>query len=96
MQIHPGGAADFISHRPAQLDHGVRWISRTVDQQALGLLLPATAEPEGYSAEKAKGNIKVLPPGGEFHCEMEVGALTPAEAIEMEQAIKNILPCKPG
>jgi hypothetical protein len=90
MQVHPDGSADFISHRPDQLDHGVRWISRTADQDALGLLLPATAEPEGYTAEKAKGNIKVLPPGGEFHFSLETGALNPAEAKEMEAKINQI------
>jgi hypothetical protein len=91
MQLHPDGSADFISHRPAELDHGVRWISRTADQDCLGIILPATAEPEGYTAEKAKGNLKVLPPGGEFVCHMEVGALTPAEASQMEEKINQIL-----
>jgi hypothetical protein len=91
MQLHPDGSADFISHRPSQLDHGVRWISRTADQDALGLILPATAEPEGYTAEKAKGNIKVLPPGGEFYCEMVVGALNQPEAAELAGQIKRVL-----
>jgi hypothetical protein len=91
MQLHPDGSADFISHRPGQLDHGVRWISRTADQDALGIILPATAEPEGYTAEKAKGNLKLLPPGGVFHFDLEVGALTPAEAREMEANITRIL-----
>jgi hypothetical protein len=91
MQVHPDGSADFISHRPAKLDHGVRWISRTADQDCLGIVLPATAEPEGYTAEKAKGNIKILPPGGEFHCEMEAGALTPDEAKAMEEKINQII-----
>ena len=91
MQVHPDGSADFISHRPSELDHGVRWISRTVDQDCLGIILPATAEPEGYTAEKAKGNIKVLPPGGEFHCDMEVGALSPVEARQLAEKINRIL-----
>jgi hypothetical protein len=91
LQLHPDGSADFISHRPAQLAHGVRWISRTADQDCLGIVLPATAEPEGYSAEKAKGNIKTLPPGGEFYCEMEAGALSQPEAEEMAVKIKRIL-----
>ena len=60
MQVHPDGSADFIRHRPEQLDKGVRWIYRSPDQDALGIILPATAEPEGYTAEKAKGNVKVL------------------------------------
>lgn len=91
MQVHPDGSADFISHRPAELDHGVRWICRTADQDAVGIVLPATAEPDGYLAEKAKGNIRVLPPGGEFHCQMEAGALTPGEARAMAAKIDKIL-----
>jgi hypothetical protein len=91
MQLHPDGSADFISHRPAELDHGVRWISRTADQDCLGIILPATAEPEGYAAEQAKGNIKVLPPGGEFYFELEAGALTPPEARALENRITQII-----
>ncbi len=91
MQVHPNGSADFISHRPTELDHGVRWISRTADQDCLGIILPATAEPEGYSAEQAKGNIKVLPPGGEFHFDLEMGALTPVEARAMEEKITLLI-----
>ena len=29
MQVHPDGSADYISHRPQQLDKAVRWISLT-------------------------------------------------------------------
>lgn len=89
MQVHPDGRADYIRHRPAQLDKGIRWISRTADQDALGLMLPATAEPEGYTAEKDKGNIKVLPAGGRFRCELEISALTPDEAERMEEQIAH-------
>jgi hypothetical protein len=91
MQVHPDGSADYIRHRPDQLDKGVRWICRTPDQDALGLLLPATAEPEGYLAERAKGNLKVLPAGGQFHFELEMGALAPAEVGPMQEKISHIL-----
>lgn len=80
MQLHPDGAADFVSHRPDQLDHAVRWMSRNVDQDALGLLLPATAEVDGYTAEKAKGNLKLIAPQGSFLCSIEFGALGRSEA----------------
>jgi hypothetical protein len=95
MQVHPDGSADYIRHRPDQLDKGVRWISRTADQDALGIVLPATAEPEGYLAEKAKGNIKMLPPKGEFHFELEMGMLAPAEAKRMEKKITQIVQMRP-
>ncbi len=91
MQVHPDGSADFISHRPDQLDHGVRWISRTPDQDALGLILPATAEPEGYTAEKAKGNVKTLPGGAQWRCDMELGALTADEARAMAAEIERLV-----
>lgn len=91
MQVHPDGSADFISHRPSQLRHGVRWISRTPDQDALGMLSPATAEPEGYTAEKAKGNVLTLAGGAEWRCDMEMGALTADEAGVMAGEIERIL-----
>ena len=91
LQIHPDGTADFISHRPSQLEHGVRWISRTGDQDALGLLLPATAEPEGYLAEKRKGHLKVLKSGEEFHAEMLLGALGRKRASQLARKIQDIV-----
>jgi hypothetical protein len=91
MQVHPDGSADYISHRPDQLDHGVRWISRTPDQDCLGIVLPATAEPEGYTAEKEKGNIKQLAGGAEWVTRMEIGTLTPDEAAAMAAHISQIL-----
>ncbi len=91
MQVHPDASADYIRHQPTQLEKGVRWICRTPDQDALGLVLPATAESEGYSAEKAKGNVKLLGPGATFHCEMEAGVLTESEARKMERKIAALV-----
>ena len=75
MQVHPDGAADFVRHRPDELPKGIRWMTRTADQDAIGIVLPATAEPDGYTAEKAKGNVLMLPPDEEWRCTMEFGAL---------------------
>jgi Domain of unknown function (DUF4432) len=75
LQRLPDGSADFVRHRPAQLPHGVRWISRTPDQDCLGLVLPATAETEGLSAERAKGNVLQLPGEASFRCDYEIGVL---------------------
>jgi len=91
MQVHPDSSADFIRHRPSQLDKGVRWIYRSPDQDALGIFLPATAEPEGYAAEKAKGNIKVLGAGESFKCEIEAGVLDPAAAGALSAHIEEVL-----
>ena len=81
LQQHPDGTADYIRHRPAQVDKGVRWICRTPDQDALGMVLPATAESEGFSAEKAKGYIKTLDGGATFVCELEMGVLDQRTAV---------------
>jgi hypothetical protein len=91
LQVHPEGNADYVRHRPSQLDKGVRWICRTPDQDALGLVLPATAEPEGYTAEKAKGNIVTVPAQGNWHFDLEIGALDAGEAQEVERKIETVL-----
>ena len=91
LQVHPDGSADYIGHRPEQLPVGVRWICRTPDQDALGIVLPATAEPEGYLAEQAKGNIRTLPGGETFTCDMTVGVLDKAAAGEMAGQIEKIV-----
>jgi hypothetical protein len=91
MQVHPDGSADYIRYRPTQLDKGIRWICRTPDQDALGMLLPGTAEPEGYSAEKAKGNIKILPAKNVFNFDLEMGTLSVKEARQIEEKISQII-----
>jgi hypothetical protein len=86
LQIHPDGSADYVRHKPAQLDHGIRWICRTPNQQALGME-PGTAGVEGFSAEKAKGNVKILAPGAEFFCEYAAGLVDPKTAAELEMRV---------
>jgi len=92
MQVHPDGTADYVAHRPDQLDKGVRWIVRTDGQEdALGMVLPATAEPEGYHAEKRKGNVKTLAAGDTFRCDIRIGTLNADEAVAREAHVEAIL-----
>lgn len=91
LQHHPDGSADYIRHRPEQLPVGVRWICRTPDQDAAGINLPATAEPEGYSAEKAKGYVQELAGGEEWRCEYVMGALEVDEAARVAERIARIV-----
>ncbi|MBD3305848.1 DUF4432 family protein [candidate division KSB3 bacterium] len=91
MHVHPDGYAGYLKHRLAELDRGVRWICRTPDQDALGLFLPATAEHQGYTAEKTKGHLKVLPAGASVEFFLETGLLPPEEAQKMEHKIQKIL-----
>ncbi len=90
-QILPTGEGDFISYRPAELNHAVRWICRTPNQAGLGIVLPATAEPDGYTAEKEKGNVKELAPGESFECDFLTGALSaPASQRYAEHVSKTL------
>lgn len=91
MQVLPDGYAHYITHRLAELPKGVRWIARNPDQEALGLFLPATAEHEGYLAEKAKGNVRTLPGGGSIEFSLKAGLLAPDAAKQMEEKIGVIL-----
>jgi hypothetical protein len=91
MQVHPDGSADYVRHSPAVLDHCIRWIVRTPDQQALGFAMPGTAEPEGYTAEKAKGNLKTLPGKSKVSFDIVAGRLEPGEAQQMEAQIEKIV-----
>jgi len=91
MQVHGDGSADYISHRPDQLGMGVRWICRMADQQAIGIILPATAGPEGYLTEKEKGNIKLLEGGAKYSCQMVAGVLSSQEAVAKEEEINALV-----
>ena len=90
MQIHPDGCADFVRHRPSEFDHCLRWIARSGDQAALGLLLPATAEADGFIAERAKGNVRVLEPHATVRFAFECGALDALAAAEMAKEINEV------
>ena len=87
LQKRPDGTADYIRYRPEQAAKCIRWICRTPDQDAIGMAFPATAEVEGYAAEKRKGNIVVLDGGKSWRVDMRLGLLT---AAETEAAIRDI------
>lgn len=90
MQVHPDGSADYIAHRPDELNVGVRWICRMADQDALGMVLPATAGPEGYTTEKKKGLVRELAGNATFSCEMDLGVLDGEEAAAVESKVRAI------
>lgn len=80
LQLHPDGAADYVSHKPSQLPKAIRWICRTGEQDALGLILPSTSGTEGRTVEHAGERYAVVPAGGTWRADYRVGALTAAEA----------------
>jgi hypothetical protein len=90
LQVHPDGSADYLRHRPDQLPHTTRWISRTADQDAIALAEVGTCEPEGFSAEKAKGNIRTLAPGAQFTATFDAGLLSTAKTQPLIDHIQQL------
>lgn len=90
MQVLPDGSADYVRHRPAQLPRATRWICRTAEQDAMAIAEVGTCEPEGYTREKEKGNVKVLAGGEQFSASFDAGALSPAEATDVEDKVRAV------
>lgn len=91
LHVQPDGYAGYVKHRPSQLDKVVRWIARTGSEDALGFALPATATPEGYAKEKAKGHIRLLPAKESVLFQVETGLLPPEQATSVEKRIAELL-----
>ena len=87
LQIRPDGFADYVAHKPSQLPKALRWIARNPDQDALGLVLPATSGNNGYLAEKAEGNFIALSPGSSICFNLRAGILTPEETGKVKEKI---------
>lgn len=90
MQVNPDGTATFVCHKPEELPFGVRWISRTKDEDAMGMLLPATAQHMGYLYCKAHGLEKYLPSGASLTYHIRTGLLDKAEASALQDKIKKL------
>jgi len=60
LQALPDGNTDYVACRLKELPIGIRWIARTDHEDAMGMLLPATAEHLGYNYCKKTGQIKYL------------------------------------
>ena len=88
MQLLPDGYSCYVKHRPEELPFGVRWISRTEDEDALGMVLPATAEHMGYLYCKKKGYEKYLATGESVTYHITTGILSPEETKGMEEKIR--------
>jgi hypothetical protein len=87
MQVMPEGDACYVAFRPEQLPISVRWIARTGDEEAMGMVLPATAEHLGYNHAKANGQIKMIAAKSSIKLTILVGYLEKDRAIEMENVI---------
>ena len=86
------GDAFTISWDPENMPHTIRWVLANSDQRVAAFAMPATCEPEGYTAEKAKGNVRSLPGGARARFSTLIGycdatsAAAAAESIEGAQS----------
>lgn len=85
------GQAAYVSHRPDELPVGIRWLSRKADEEAAGIVLPATAEYNGSTAELEKGNVKYLSPGESRTFHAKIGVLSPEMVDPVIDRIDSIL-----
>ena len=90
MQLLPDGYACYVSHKPEELPFGVRWIARTTDEDALGMVLPATAQHMGYLYCKEHGLEKYLQPGESLTFHITTGILSPEESLGMKNKIEAL------
>jgi hypothetical protein len=73
------GDGFLMRYRPAEFGKTVRWILASADQSVCAFALPSTCEPEGYTAEKAKGNVRQLDAGGTASFNVRLGHLNISE-----------------
>lgn len=88
---HKDGSADYTTFDAHKLNRGIRWIVKHPDWNSMGLVLPATAEPEGLIAEKEKGNVRILKGRETFSTTVSMGYLPKEEANKVQEEIAEIL-----
>ncbi len=91
LQRHPDGTGDYVTYRKSQAPKTIRWICRTPDQDAIGIAFPATAGVEGYTVEKAKGNVVTVEGGTTWAIGVKAGAVTVQEADSIAAQISDIV-----
>lgn len=89
LQYTENGAS-YVSHPVDILPVGIRWISRTGDEDSMGMVLPATAEHLGYMNAKRNGQIKILEPLGKLSFTIEAGWLEKTDADKVKEKIEEI------
>jgi hypothetical protein len=87
MLRRPEGDGFAIAYRPEIFPKTVRWILANPDQSVAAFALPATCEPEGFTAEREKGNLRFLAPGARAAFSVRVGYVDQREAAALAEAI---------
>lgn len=90
LQMTDKGAC-YVSHPADVLTNGVRWISRTNNEDAMGMVLPATGEHLGYENAKAMGQLRTLEANGKIGFTIEAGYIDTEEAKKVKEKIDMIV-----
>ncbi len=80
--------ACYVSHPTDVLPYAIRWVSRTENEDSVGMCLPATGEHLGYAHAKANGQIKTLAPNATLDFKIEAGWLDREAADKVKEKIK--------
>ena len=83
------GDAFAIRWNPEDMPHTVRWVLVNSDQSVAAFAMPATCEPEGYSAEKRKGHVRTLAGGAQRGFETEIAYVPRDEAAAVVAEIEK-------
>lgn len=89
LQYTEDGAC-YVSHPVDVLPEAIRWISKTLDEESMGMVLPATAEHLGYQNAKRKGQLKYLKPMEKLTFKIEAGYLDSARANQVKEKIEKL------
>lgn len=89
MLSRPEGDAFAIAWDPESMPHAIRWILDNKDQRVAAFAMPATCEPEGYTAEKRKGNVRSLASGAKARFVTQVGYVDKAHAATEAARIES-------
>jgi hypothetical protein len=84
------GDAFAIAWDPQVMPHTIRWVLANSDQRVAAFAMPATCEPEGYTAEKRKGHVRSLAGGATARFLTYVGYVDPAQAGAGVQFIEGL------
>ena len=84
------GSAQYLGYAGNAFSHLTRWILKNDSQGVAAFALPGTCEPEGYTAEKAKGNVRILSPKEKAVFRVQAGRLSADEARRIEKKINEL------
>jgi hypothetical protein len=89
MMLRREGDGFTIEWDMKAMPHTIRWVLANSDQRVAAFAMPATCEPEGYLAEKRKGNVRSLSGGAKASFRTHVGYVDAAHTANVAKSIEG-------